>query len=329
MAIGKSKAKVYVETDIKVTFKDVAGRRRGQGRAGGGGLLPQGSEAATAGSAPACPRACCWSARPEPARPCWPGRWPGEADVPFFSISGSEFVEMFVGVGAARVRDLFEQARQKAPCIIFIDELDALGRARHAGGAMGGHDEKEQTLNQLLVELDGFDASSGIVIIAATNRPEILDPALLRAGRFDRQVLVDRPDKRGAGRDPAGPQQEDHDGRGREPRRRRRAHPRLHRRRSGQPGQRGGAGRHPAGRQRGHPRRLHRRDRAHRGRPGEAEPPALPAGAPGGGAPRDGPRAGRGRPARDRSGAQGLDHPARESARSATPSSARPRTATS
>ena len=104
---------------------------------------------------------------------------------------------MFVGVGAARVRDLFEQARQKAPCIIFIDELDALGRARHAGGIMGGHDEKEQTLNQLLVELDGFDATSGIVIIGATNRPEILDPALLRAGRFDRQVLVDRPDKLG------------------------------------------------------------------------------------------------------------------------------------
>src|SRR4029450_9439899 len=121
----------------------------------------------------------------------------GEANVAFFSISGSEFVEMFVGVGAARVRDLFEQARQKAPCIIFIDELDALGRARHAAGIMGAHDEKEQTLNQLLVELDGFDATSGIVIIGATNRPEILDPALLRAGRFDRQVLVDRPDKRG------------------------------------------------------------------------------------------------------------------------------------
>ena len=120
----------------------------------------------------------------------------GEAGVPFFSISGSEFVEMFVGVGAARVRDLFEQARQKAPAIIFIDELDALGRARGAGG-LGGHDEKEQTLNQLLVELDGFDPSTGLVLLAATNRPEILDPALLRAGRFDRVVLVDRPDKKG------------------------------------------------------------------------------------------------------------------------------------
>ncbi|MDJ0869164.1 MAG: ATP-dependent zinc metalloprotease FtsH, partial [Myxococcota bacterium] len=121
----------------------------------------------------------------------------GEAGVPFFSISGSEFVEMFVGVGAARVRDLFEQARAKAPCIIFVDELDALGRARGAQPGMGGHDEKEQTLNQLLVELDGFDPSSGIVLLAATNRPEILDPALLRAGRFDRQVLLDRPDRVG------------------------------------------------------------------------------------------------------------------------------------
>jgi len=117
--------------------------------------------------------------------------------VPFFSISGSEFVEMFVGVGAARVRDLFEQARAKAPAIIFIDELDALGRARGASGMVGGHDEREQTLQQLLVELDGFDSSSGVVLLAATNRPEILDSALLRAGRFDRQVLVDRPDKPG------------------------------------------------------------------------------------------------------------------------------------
>jgi cell division protease FtsH len=121
----------------------------------------------------------------------------GEAKVPFFSISGSEFVEMFVGVGAARVRDLFQQAHEKAPAIIFIDELDALGRARGIGPFAGGHDEKEQTLNQLLVELDGFDSRTGLVIIAATNRPEILDPALLRAGRFDRQVLVDRPDKKG------------------------------------------------------------------------------------------------------------------------------------
>jgi cell division protease FtsH len=120
----------------------------------------------------------------------------GEARVPFFSISGPEFVEMFVGIGAARVRDLFDQARKHAPAIIFIDELDALGRAR-SPFSMGGQDEKEQTLNQLLGELDGFDPSSGLVLLAATNRPEILDPALLRAGRFDRQALVDRPDKKG------------------------------------------------------------------------------------------------------------------------------------
>ncbi len=118
----------------------------------------------------------------------------GEAGVPFFNISGSEFIEMFVGVGAARVREMFEKAREKAPCIIFIDELDAIGRARGAGPAMGGHDEREQTLNQLLTEMDGFDPSTGVVVMAATNRPEILDKALLRAGRFDRQIIVDKPD---------------------------------------------------------------------------------------------------------------------------------------
>jgi len=121
----------------------------------------------------------------------------GEAGVPFFSLSGSEFVEMFVGVGAARMRDLFEQARERAPCIVFIDELDAIGKSRGGVGALATHDEREQTLNQLLVEMDGFDAQKGVVIMAATNRPEVLDPALLRAGRFDRQVVVDRPDIRG------------------------------------------------------------------------------------------------------------------------------------
>ena len=160
--------------------------------------------------------------------------------MPFFSISGSEFVEMFVGVGAARVRDLFEQARAKAPAIIFIDELDALGRARGAS-AGGGHDEKEQTLNQLLVEMDGFDPSQGLVLLAATNRPEILDPALLRAGRFDRQVLVDRPDKQGRMQILEGASQEG------PARGRRRSEkvaaltPGLLRRRPRQPRQRGGA----------------------------------------------------------------------------------------
>ncbi|MBC7239196.1 MAG: ATP-dependent zinc metalloprotease FtsH, partial [Chloroflexi bacterium] len=120
----------------------------------------------------------------------------GEAEVPFFSVSGSDFVEMFVGVGAARVRDLFDQARRHAPCIIFIDEIDAVGRHRGAGLG-GGHDEREQTLNQLLVEMDGFDINLGIILIAATNRPDILDPALLRPGRFDRHIVVDKPDLKG------------------------------------------------------------------------------------------------------------------------------------
>jgi cell division protease FtsH len=122
----------------------------------------------------------------------------GEADVPFFTLSGSEFVEMFVGVGASRVRDLFEQAKDKAPCIIFIDELDAIGKSRAgASGFIGGHDEREQTLNQLLAEMDGFDSSKGVILMAATNRPEVLDQALLRPGRFDRQVVVDKPDVKG------------------------------------------------------------------------------------------------------------------------------------
>jgi len=196
MQIGKSRAKVYVETDIKVTFDDVAGVDEAEdelreiveflrnpeeyGRLGG-----------------RMPKGVLLVGPPGTGKTLIARAVAGEARVPFFSISGSEFVEMFVGVGAARVRDLFEQARAKAPAIIFIDELDALGRARGAGPMMGGNDEKEQTLNQLLVELDGFDSSLGVVLLAATNRPEILDPALLRAGRFDRQVLVDRPDKGG------------------------------------------------------------------------------------------------------------------------------------
>jgi len=196
MAIGKSKAKVFVETDVKVRFTDVAGVDEAKaeleevvkylkdpgayGRLGG--RLPKG---------------ILLVGPPGTGKTLLAKAVAGEAGVPFFSISGSEFVEMFVGVGAARVRDLFEQARAKAPAIIFIDELDALGRARGANLGLGGHDEKEQTLNQLLVEMDGFDTRSGLVLLAATNRPDVLDPALLRAGRFDRQVLVDRPDRRG------------------------------------------------------------------------------------------------------------------------------------
>ena len=196
MSIGKSKAKVYVETDVKVTFKDVAGVDEAKHELEEVvAFLKDPLKYGRLGAR--MPKGVMLVGPPGTGKTLMAKAVAGEAGVPFFSISGSEFVEMFVGVGAARVRDLFEQARQKAPCIIFIDELDALGRARHAAGIMGGHDEKEQTLNQLLVELDGFDATSGIVIIGATNRPEILDPALLRAGRFDRQVLVDRPDKLG------------------------------------------------------------------------------------------------------------------------------------
>ena len=174
----------------------------------------------------------------------------GEAGVPFFSLSGSDFVEMFVGVGAARVRDMFQQAEAKAPCIIFIDELDALGKTRGTS-IVGGHDEREQTLNALLVEMDGFDSNSGVIVMAATNRPETLDPALLRPGRFDRHVLVDRPDVRGREEilkvhvknvklDPIGRTCKEVAA----------ISPGLRRRRSGQPGQRG----RPAGR----PRRTSR-----------------------------------------------------------------------
>ncbi|OGW48859.1 MAG: cell division protein FtsH [Nitrospirae bacterium RBG_19FT_COMBO_42_15] len=196
MAVGKSKAKIYIETDTGVTFNDVAGVDEAKEelkevidflnhsekylRLGGkipkGVLLvgPTGTGKTLLAKAVA-----------------------GEAKVPFFSMSGSEFVEMFVGVGAARVRDLFAQAEQKAPCIIFIDEIDALGKARIAAPIGGGYEEREHTLQQLLVEMDGFESKKGIIIMAATNRPEILDPALLRPGRFDRHILVDRPDIKG------------------------------------------------------------------------------------------------------------------------------------
>jgi len=196
LAIGKSKAKVFVETDIKTRFSDVAGVDEAKAElAEVVEFLKSPEEHSRLGGR--MPKGVLLVGPPGTGKTLLARAVAGEAAVPFFSISGSEFVEMFVGVGAARVRDLFEQARGKAPCIIFIDELDALGRARAASGLVGGHDEKEQTLNQLLVELDGFDQSAGIVLIGATNRPEILDPALLRAGRFDRQVLLDRPDRVG------------------------------------------------------------------------------------------------------------------------------------
>ncbi len=195
LSIGKSRAKVYVETDTGVKFDDVAGVDESKDELREVvDFLKNPQEYGRLGAR--MPKGVLLVGPPGTGKTLLARAVAGEAGVPFFSISGSEFVEMFVGVGAARVRDLFEQARQKAPAIIFIDELDAMGRARGAFPG-GGHDEKEQTLNQLLVEMDGFDPSSGLVIIAATNRPEVLDPALLRAGRFDRQVLVDRPDRLG------------------------------------------------------------------------------------------------------------------------------------
>ncbi len=195
MAIGKSKAKVYMEKETGVTFADVAGidearaelmeivefLKTPQRYRRLGGKIPKGVLIVGA---------------PGTGKTLLAKAVAGEAGVPFFSMSGSDFVEMFVGVGAARVRDLFAQAQEKAPCIIFIDELDALGKARGLN-PMGGHDEREQTLNQLLVQMDGFDTNKGVIIMAATNRPEILDPALLRPGRFDRQVALDRPDIKG------------------------------------------------------------------------------------------------------------------------------------
>jgi cell division protease FtsH len=194
MNIGKSRAKIYVENKTGVTFADVAGVDEAKAELQEVvEFLKDQKKYGRLGAR--VPKGVLLVGPPGTGKTLLAKAVAGEAGVPFFSISGSEFVEMFVGVGAARVRDLFEQARQKAPAIIFIDELDALGRAR--GTALGGHDEKEQTLNQLLVELDGFDSSTGLVLLAATNRPEILDPALLRAGRFDRQLLVDRPDKAG------------------------------------------------------------------------------------------------------------------------------------
>ena len=195
MSLGKNKAKIYMQEDLDVRFADVAGVDEAkQELVEVVEFLKEPERFTRLGGQ--MPKGILLVGPPGTGKTMLAKAVAGESGVPFFSLSGSEFVEMFVGLGAARVRDLFAQAKQKAPCIIFIDELDALGKARGFSG-IGGHDEREQTLNQLLVEMDGFDPQVGVILMAATNRPEILDPALLRPGRFDRQVLVDRPDKAG------------------------------------------------------------------------------------------------------------------------------------
>ena len=194
-SFGKSKAKLISQTGIKVTFKDVAGTDEAKVELQEIiEFLKEPKKFQRLGGK--IPRGVLLLGPPGTGKTLLARAVAGEAGVPFFSISGAEFVEMFVGVGASRVRDLFEQGKKSAPCIIFIDEIDAVGRHRGAGLG-GGHDEREQTLNQLLVEMDGFEQNSGVIIIAATNRPDVLDPALLRPGRFDRQVVVDRPDVKG------------------------------------------------------------------------------------------------------------------------------------
>jgi cell division protease FtsH len=196
MTVGKNRARIMGEEGTGVTFDEVAGADEAkQELVEVVEFLKTPDKFARLGAK--IPKGVLLVGPPGTGKTLLARAVAGEADVTFFSISGSEFVEMFVGVGAARVRDLFEQAKRQAPCIVFIDELDALGKQRGGGGPMGGHDEREQTLNQLLVEMDGFDTRTGVIIMAATNRPEILDQALLRPGRFDRQVLVDRPDMAG------------------------------------------------------------------------------------------------------------------------------------
>lgn len=195
MTLGKSKAKIVAQTDVGVTFADVAGQDEAKQELQEILEFLRSPERFTRLGAK-IPKGVLLVGPPGTGKTLLAKAVAGEAGVPFFSISGSDFIEMFVGLGAARVRDLFEQATAMAPCLVFIDELDALGKARGAG-ALAGHDEREQTLNQLLVEMDGFQANRGVVILAATNRPEILDPALLRPGRFDRHILVDRPDLKG------------------------------------------------------------------------------------------------------------------------------------
>ena len=238
MAFGKSKAKLLTPNQKKVTFKDVAGCDEAKDELTEIiDFLKEPAKFQKLGGK--IPKGVLMMGPPGTGKTLLARAVAGEANVPFFSISGSDFVEMFVGVGASRVRDLFEQGKKNAPCIIFIDEIDAVGRHRGAGLG-GGHDEREQTLNALLVEMDGFEGNDGVILIAATNRPDVLDPALLRPGRFDRRVVVDRPDVKGREGILKVHVEEHPPLRRRRPLRRRPRHPRLRRRRPGEPRQRGG-----------------------------------------------------------------------------------------
>ena len=289
-------------------------RRRGEIRPAGDRRVPARPRQIPAARRHASRAACCWSALPAPARPCSRAPVAGEANVPFFTISGSDFVEMFVGVGASRVRDMFEQAKKNAPCIIFIDEIDAVGRHRGAGLG-GGNDEREQTLNQLLVEMDGFEANEGIILIAATNRPDVLDPALLRPGRFDRQVIVPNPGRGRPRADPEGPCAQGAARARRQPEDHRPRHARLLRRRPRQPRQRGRPDGRAPQQAHGHPGRV-------RGRQGQGDDGRRAQVARHDRGREDADRLSRGRPRdpraqrrRHRSGAQGDHHSARPRAR--------------
>ena len=312
-SFGKSRARMLDESTNTVTFADVAGCEEAKEEVSElVDFLRDPSKFQKLGGR--IPKGVLMVGNPGTGKTLLARAIAGEAKVPFFSISGSDFVEMFVGVGAARVRDMFEQAKKHAPCIVFIDEIDAVGRQRGAGLG-GGNDEREQTLNQLLVEMDGFEATAGVIVIAATNRPDVLDPALLRPGRFDRQVVVPLPDIRGREqillvhmrKVPMAPDvKADIIARGT---------PGLLRRRPRQPGERGGAVRRAQEQAPG----RHGRLRARQGQDHHGRGAALDGDA-GGGAPqhrlsRVRPRGGGEAAAQDRSGAQGDHHPARARAR--------------
>ena len=313
MSFGKSRAKRMSPDSPKVTYKDVAGADEAVEELQEIKEFLENPKKFQALGA-RIPKGVLLYGPPGTGKTLLARATAGEAGVPFFSISGSDFVEMFVGVGASRVRDLFEQAKQASPCIIFIDEIDAVGRHRGAGLG-GGHDEREQTLNQLLVEMDGFELKDNIILIAATNRPDILDPALLRPGRFDRQIVVDRPDRKGR------QQILDVHAKGKPLDKEidldvlAAGTPGLHGRRPRQRDQRGCAARRAPRSQGDRPGGARGRDHARDRRPGEEVAALLREGAQGDRLPRDGPRARRPLRQQHRRGAQDLDRQPRPGAR--------------